>query len=159
MQIIDQRAQPATPASLGVIHLIDHYEPRNIGFLGVFPNPLRHRLNAVLRIHHHACGLDRQQRGPRFVREHMKSRGVDEVDLDALPFGERHGVGHGCPAGNFFFVIGGHRRAVIHATLGRSHLCGMQQRGNQRRLSAMCMPHYSYVADLTSLVRFHSNSP
>ena len=34
-------------------------------------------------------------------------------------------------------------------------LRGMQQSGNQRRLAAMRMPHYSYVADLTSLIRFH----
>jgi hypothetical protein len=31
----------------------------------------------------------------------------------------------------------------------------MQQRGNQSGLAAVRMPDYSYVADLTSLVRFH----
>jgi hypothetical protein len=31
----------------------------------------------------------------------------------------------------------------------------MQQSGNQGGLAAVRMPHYSYVADLTSLVRFH----
>ena len=35
----------------------------------------------------------------------------------------------------------------------------MQQRGNQRRLATARMPHYSYVADLTSSIRFHEKSP
>jgi hypothetical protein len=35
----------------------------------------------------------------------------------------------------------------------------MQQRGNQGGFAAVRMPHYSYVADLTSLVRFHRSSP
>jgi hypothetical protein len=35
----------------------------------------------------------------------------------------------------------------------------MQQSGNQGGFAAVRMPHYSYVADLTSLVRFHDASP
>jgi hypothetical protein len=31
----------------------------------------------------------------------------------------------------------------------------MQQSGDQCRLSALRMPNYSYVTDLTSLIRFH----
>jgi hypothetical protein len=31
----------------------------------------------------------------------------------------------------------------------------MQQGGNEGGFAALRMPHYSYVADLTSLVRFH----
>jgi hypothetical protein len=31
----------------------------------------------------------------------------------------------------------------------------MQQSGDQRGFATVRMPHYSYVADLTSLVRFH----
>jgi hypothetical protein len=31
----------------------------------------------------------------------------------------------------------------------------MQQSSNQGGFAAVRMPHYSYVADLTSLVRFH----
>ena len=91
--------------------------------------------------------------------EHVEAGRVDEVDLDALPLGEGDGVLHGGAAGDFFFVIGGDGRAVFDAALGGSHLGGMQQSGNQGGLAAVRMPHYSYVADLTSLVRFHGNSP
>jgi hypothetical protein len=31
----------------------------------------------------------------------------------------------------------------------------MQQSGDQGGLATVRMPHYSYVADLTSLIRFH----
>ena len=56
---------------------------------------------------------------------------------------------------HFFFVIGGDGGAIIDAALGGGHFGGMQQSGDQSGLAAVRMPHYSYVADLTSLVRFH----
>src|SRR5271157_6358096 len=85
----------------------------------------------------------------------MKAGGVDEVDFDALPLGKGDGILDGCAAGYFFLVIGGYGRAVFHAALGGGHFRGMQQSGDQGGLATVRMPHYSYVADLTSLVRFH----
>jgi hypothetical protein len=35
----------------------------------------------------------------------------------------------------------------------------MQQSGDQGGFATVRMPHYSYVADLTSLIRFHFASP
>ena len=75
--------------------------------------------------------------------------------FDALPLGKGDGVLHGYAAGDFFFVIGGDGRAIGDAALGWGHFGGMQQSGNQGGFAAVRMPHYSYVADLTSLVRFH----
>ncbi len=75
--------------------------------------------------------------------------------FDALPLGKGDGVLHGDAAGDFFFVVGGGGRAVFNAALGGSHFSGMQQSGNEGGFAAVRMPHYSYVADLTSLVRFH----
>ena len=85
----------------------------------------------------------------------MKAGSVDEVDLDALPLGKGDGVLHGCAAGYLFFVIGGNGRAVFDTALGGGHFGGMQQSGDQGGFATVRMPHYSYVADLTSLVGFH----
>ena len=90
--------------------------------------------------------------------EHMKAGSIDKIDFHALPFGKGNGILHGYAAGNFFFVIGGDGAAIGHASLRRGHLRGMQQSGNQGGLATVRMPHYSYVADLTSLVRFHGFS-
>src|SRR3954465_11730508 len=87
--------------------------------------------------------------------EHVEAGSVDEVDLGVLPFGESDGVGHGGAARDFFFVVHGDGGTVFDAALGGGHLGGMQQSGDQCGLAAVRMPHYSYVADLTSLVRFH----
>jgi len=89
----------------------------------------------------------------------VKAGGVNEVDFDAIPLGKGDGVLHGRAAGYLFLVIGGDGRAVFDAALGGGHLGGMQQSGDQGGLAAVRMPHYSYVADLTSLVGFHGVSP
>src|SRR5580704_15338653 len=91
------------------------------------------------------------------MRKHMKTGSVDKIDFHALPLGKSDGVLHRRAAGNFLFVVCGHSGAVGHAALRRSHLRGMQQGGNKRGLAAVRMPHYSYVADLTSLIRFHGS--
>ncbi len=138
-----------------MIHLVHHHNAGHIRFLSKPPHPFRHRFYAVLGVHKHHGTLNRQQCGARLVREHVKAGRVHQIDLDALPLGKRDRVLHRYPAGNFLFVIGGHSGPIGHAPLCRRHLRGMQQRGNQSRLAAVRMPHYSYVADLTSLVRFH----
>src|SRR6185437_8728961 len=91
--------------------------------------------------------------------EHMEPGSVDEINFFALPFREGDGVLHGEAAGDFFFVIGGYGRTVGDTALGRGHFGGMQQSGDEGGFAALCMPHYSYVADLTSLVSFHDASP
>ena len=130
-------------------------DARHVGFFGVLPDALGDRLHAVLRVDHNDGGLDRQQRGAGFVGEHVEAGRVDEIDFDALPLGKGDGVLHGDAAGDFFFVVGGDGRAIGDAALGGSHFGGMQHGGNERGFAAVRMPHYSYVADLTSLVRFH----
>ena len=159
VQIVNQRAQAARAARLGVVHLVHDHEAGNISLLGKLPHPLGHGFHAVLGIHHHGRCLHRQQRSAGLVVEHVKSGRIDKIDLRALPLGIGNGILHGDSAGYFLFVVGSHRRAVFHTALGWSCFRGMQQSGNQGGLAAVRMPHYSYVADLTSLVRFHSLSP
>jgi hypothetical protein len=138
-----------------VVHLVDEDDAWHVGFFGISPHPLGNCFNTVLRIHEDNSGFNREQCGPGFVGEHVEAGGVDEIDLDALPLGKGDGVLHGYAAGYFFFVISGNSRAVVNAALGWGHLRGMQQSGNQSSFAAVRMPHYSYVTDLTSLVRFH----
>ncbi len=155
VQIVDEGAQSAAAAGLGVVHLVDDDDAGHVGFFGVSPHALGDGLDAVLGVDDDDGGFDGKQRGAGFVGEHVEAGRVDEIDFDALPLGKGDGVLHGDAAGDFFFVVGGDGRAVFDAALGGSHFGGMQQSGNQGGLAAVRMPHYSYVADLTSLVRFH----
>ena len=159
VHIVDQGAQSAAAAGLGVVHLVDEDDAGDVGLFGISPHALGDGLDAVLGIDQDDGGFDGQQGGAGFVGEHVKAGSVDEIDLDALPLGKGDGVLHGDAAGYFFFVIGGDGRAVFDAALGWGHFRGMQQSGDQGGLAAVRMPHYSYVADLTSLVRFHWVSP
>jgi hypothetical protein len=155
VNVVDERAQAALAAGLGVVHLVDEDEAGHVGIFSIFPYALCDRFNATLRVDDNDDGLYGQQRCAGLVGEHVKAGGVDEVDFDALPLGKGHGVLHGDASCDFLFVISGDGGAIGYAALGWSHLGGMQQRGNQCGFAAMRMPHYSYVADLTSLIGFH----
>ena len=155
VQIVEEGAQAASAAGLGIVHLIDENDARHVGFFSESPHALGDGLDAGLGVDDYDGGFDGKERGAGFVGEHVEAGRVDEVDFDALPLGKGDGVLHGDAAGHFLFVVGGGGRAVFHAALGGSHLRGMQQSGNKGGFAAVCMPHYSYVADLTSLVRFH----
>ena len=142
-----------------MVHLVDDDDAGDVGFFGISPYPLGDRLDAILGVDQDDGRFDREQGRAGLVGEHVKAGSVDEIDLDALPLGKGDGVLHGCAAGNFFFVIGGDGGAVFNAALRGGHFGGMQQSGNQGGFATVRMPHYSYVADLTSLVRFHGFSP
>src|SRR6185437_3215641 len=159
VKILDERGEAAAAAGLWVVHLVKHDDAWNGVLLGVAPDALGDGLNSVLGIHEDDGGFYWEQSGAGFVAEHMEAGSVDEIDFFALPFREGNGVLHGQAAGEFFFVIGCHGRTVGHAALGRGHFGGMQQSGDEGGFAALCMPHYSYVADLTSLVGFHDASP
>ncbi len=154
-QFVKQRAQAAAAAGLGVVHLIDDDDTGNAGLVGVTPDALADRLDAMLGVDHNDSRFNGQQRRAGLVGEHMEAGSIDEIDFDALPLDKGDGVLHGCAAGDFFLVIGGNGRAIFHTALGGGHLGGMQQSGDQGGLATVRMPHYSYVADLTSLIRFH----
>jgi hypothetical protein len=155
VNVVNEGAQSASAAGLGVVHLVDEHDAGNVGFLGESPNALGDGLNAILGVDEDDGGFDGEQRGAGFVGKHVEAGGVDEIDFYALPLDKGDGVLHGDAAGNFFFVVGGNGRAVFDAALGGSHFGGMQHGGDQGGFTAVRMPHYSYVADLTSLVRFH----
>jgi len=154
LDVVEQGAESAAAAGLGVVHLVDENDAGDGGFFGISPHPLGDGFNAVLRIDEDDCGFNGEQGGLGFVGEHVEAGGVDEIDLDALPLGKGDGVLHGYAAGYFFFVIGGDGRAIFDTALSWGHFGGMQQSGNQSGFAAVRMPHYSYVTDLTSLVRF-----
>ena len=155
LKIVNEGAQAAAAAGLGVVHLIDEDDAGNIGFFSESPDALGDGLDAGLGVDDDDSGFDGEERGAGFVGEHVEAGRVDKIDFDALPLGKGDGVLHGNAAGHFFFVVGGGGRAVFNAALGGSHFGGMQQSGNEGGFAAVRMPHYSYIADLTSLVRFH----
>ena len=138
-----------------MVHLIHENDAGNIGLFSKTPDALGDRLDAGLGVDDDDSGFNGEERGASFVGKHVEAGRVDKIDLDALPFGEGHGILHGDAAGDFFFVVGGGGRAVFNAALGGGHFGGMQQSGNEGGFAAVSMPHYSDIADLTSLIRFH----
>ena len=154
-QIVDQGAEAFAAAGLGVVHLVDEDNAGNAGLVGIAPDALADRLDAVLGVDHHDGRFHGQQCRARLVGKHVKAGSIDKIDFDALPLGKGDGVLHGCAAGYFLFVISGYGRAIFHAALCGGHLGGMQQSGDQSGFATVRMPHYSHVADLTSLVGFH----
>ena len=138
-----------------MIHLIQDNDTRQVELVSVLPDAVSHRLDATRGIQHHHRRFHRKHRRLGLMHEHVEARCIDQVHLDAIPFRESNRILHRRPARYFLFVIGRHRRAVFHTAKLRSHLCGMQQSGHQCCLPAVRMPHYSYVADLTSLIRLH----
>ena len=81
MQVVNEGAQPAAAAGLGVVHLVDEDDAGDVGFFGILPHPLGDRLNAVLGIDEDDGGFDGKQRGAGFVGEHVKAGRIDEIDL------------------------------------------------------------------------------
>ena len=53
-------------------------------------HPARHRLDAVDRVDHHRCGVDRRQRRQALTQKIGCPRGVDEVDSTTQPLGVHH---------------------------------------------------------------------
>ena len=145
--------------SAWMIQLIDHHHPGQVELLCALPHAIGDRFRPYRCIHNHQRGLNRQHRAFGFMREHVKARSVDEIHFNAVPFSEGDRGLHGGAARNFFFVVGGHSGAVFHPPKFVSHFGGMQQSGDERRLPTVRMPYYSYVADLTSQIRFHANVP
>ncbi len=77
LQVVDEGAQALAAAGLGVVHLVDENDAGNFGFVGIAPDALGDRLNAVLCVDHHDGGFGGQQGRARLVGEHMKSGSID----------------------------------------------------------------------------------
>ena len=158
-KVVHEGAQSASATGFGVVHLVDEDDAGDVGLGRISPHPLSNGLNAILGVDQDDGGFNGEQCGAGFVGEHMEAGSVDKIDFYALPLGKGDGILHGNAACYFFFVIGGCGRAVFNTALSWSHLGGMQQGGDQGGLAAVRMPHYSHVADLTSLVCFQWVSP
>ena len=86
----------------------------------------------------------------------MKAGRVDQVDLDGVPLGKGYGVGHGCAAGDVFFVVGGDGGAILNAAESWSHFGGVEEGGDEGGFSAVGVADESYVANVSSQILVHS---
>ena len=75
------------------------------------------------------------------------ARGVDEVDLDLAPLGERHGGLEADPPFDLVGIEVGDRRAVLDATETVRRSGSVEEGGDQRRLSASTVPDDRDVPD------------
>ena len=81
LQVVNEGAQAAFAAGLGVVHLVDEDDAGNVGFFGVAPDALGDGLDAALGVDDDDGGFDGEERGAGFVGEHVEAGRVDEVDL------------------------------------------------------------------------------
>ena len=66
-KVVDQGAQAAAAAGLGVVHLVDDDDAGDAGLVGISPHPLGDRLNAILGVDQDDGRFDGQA-GPRGLR-------------------------------------------------------------------------------------------
>ena len=81
VQVVNEGAQAAAAAGLGVVHLIDEHDAGDVGFFGEAPDALGDGLDAVLGVDDDDGGFDGEERGAGFVGEHVEAGGVDEIDF------------------------------------------------------------------------------
>ena len=66
-QVVDQGAEALAAAGLGVVHLIDDDDAGDAGLVGIAPDALGDRLNAILGVDHDDGRFDGQA-GPHGLR-------------------------------------------------------------------------------------------
>ena len=139
-----QRAEEVGPLAVEHVH-VD--QPGHAQLRGALPQPLRADLDAHDRVDDEHGRLAHAQRAEGVGDEGRLARGVDQVDLDAVPVegGQRRGDRH--PTRLLVVVGVRDRRTVSHrAETGRR--AGLEQQGLvQRRLPAPPVAHQRHVAD------------
>jgi hypothetical protein len=122
---------------------------------GGLPCLLRLHLDPGHGVHDHERGIGHAQRRARVIEEVPEAGRVDEVDLGLVPLRVRQACAQRVLAGDFFFVVVGDRRAVVHKAEPVDHAGGEQQRGHQLRLPAPAVANHGHIADAGSIVNLH----
>ena len=89
-----------------------------------FPDLLGLDFDAGDRIHDDEGGVGDAQRRARVAEEIAEPGRVDQIDLVLVPLGVREACGKGVLAGDFFFVVVGDRRPIVHASEAIDHAGG-----------------------------------
>src|SRR5579859_1746809 len=151
----DERFHSLGAVGVVAVHTADHDDARQLEFFGISPNALGHYFDAMRAIGDDQHGLDRHQRGLRFVNEHVEARRIDEIDLGAAEFAETHAVADGHLARDLFLVVVGDGGAVVNAALLGRGARGVEHGAHKRRFATMRMAGYCKIADVLSGIYLH----
>ena len=123
--------------------------------LGGRPDLLGRDLDAGDRVDDDQRGVGDAQRRARIAQEVRHARRVDEVDLVLVPLDVGEAAGEGVLAGDFFFVVVGHRRPVVHAAESVDGAGIEQQRGDELCLAGAAMTDEGDISDAGCVVDLH----
>ena len=87
------------------------------------------------------------------------ARRVDEVDLGLVPLGPGEAGRQGVLAGDFFVVVVGDRRPIVHPPQAGRRTSGEEEGGDQLGLARTAVSDDSDVADTPSVVCLHGGYP
>ena len=117
------------------VQAVEGDDARDAELVGRLPHLFGRDLRAVDAVHDDQRGVGHPQRRPRVTQEVGHSGRVDEVDLGLIPLNVGHAGGESVLARDFFFVVIGDGRPVVHLpeTIDRPRV---EQQGRDE----LCLP-------------------
>ncbi len=152
---MDQRLQHALRIRPVAVHAVHHNQPRRLVLFAIVPHPLCHYFHAGHAVHHHDRRIHHRQHQLGLVDKHVEPGRIDHVDLRLAPLHVCRGCRNRHFARDLFFVVIGHRRAVVHASQPRRRPGRVQHGRQERGLSRMPVPHDRYITNVFSGINFH----
>ena len=141
------------------IEAVEDDDARDAQLLGGRPDLFGRTSTPGDGVHDHQRGIRDAQRRARVAQEIRHPRRVDEVDLVLVPLDVGEAAGEGVLAGDFFFVVIGDGRPVVHAAEAVDGAGVEEQRGNQLRLPGAAMTDQGDISDVGSIVDLHAGNP
>ena len=154
-----QRFERASKVGALAIEPVEDNEARRLHLGGHAPDLLGRDLDAGHGVDDDEGGIGDAQRGTRVAEEVRQPRGIDEVDLVAVPLDVGEAGGKGVLAGDFFFVEVGDGGAVVDAAETVHGAGGEQQRGEQLRLAGAAMTDQGDISQALSFIDLHGRWP
>ena len=156
---VAQLVEGALEAGPLPVELVDEDHPGHAEPGRLPPDRLGLHLHAVDGAHHEHGQVDDPQRGAHVAQEVGVARGVDQVDLVALPLERGHGERQRDPAPLLLGVVVADGGAVLDPPEAVDGAGSVQERLGQRRLAGAAVAHQGHVADLLGRKELHSVPP
>jgi len=147
-----------TPVGVLLVHPVDHQGGGQVRGADQVPEVLGGHLEAAVGFDHEQDALDHPQGGVDIAPEVIDARGVDDVDLVAVPLGPGQAGGDGLLALDLLFRVIEHRTAVVHVAAASDLFRHMEHRIGQAGLADTVWAHQGHVADLFHGEGLHGSS-
>ena len=138
------------------IHLVHEKGPRQAQILAESPRLFRLHLDARRSGNDNESAVRRRQCAPYIPYEIRIPRGIDEIELESLPFRYRQGVADGHFTLGFLLLVIQYAGAVIHFPQSLDGACIEQAGFQEARLPGLSVSDHCHVANVRALVLFHA---